>query len=178
MADSPPKPPITRRRLLQGTLGAPLVMTVTPVLGVARTTFMACLNKSEGQPEGATAPLEGALPDEWLRVDLDIVEVTVLNERGAAVPQPGRYFVGPDRVAMYRLDDVRPEAAPATLVNGFNAHTYGMQTRTVERRRALAHVDEHGNLVGYAWQPRGGSRITASCYASIIARGFGEGRRL
>ena len=44
----------------------------------------------------------------------------------------------------------------------------GLQRRPVERRQALAYVDRDGRVVGYAWQPRGGAHITASCYASVM----------
>lgn len=159
---------MNRRKLLRGTLSAPLVMTVTPVLGQARTTFMACVDNAAIKPVSSVAPAESAFPDEWLRLDLEILEVKVPNEKGELVAQEGRYFVGPDRTTMYRLADVRPESAPATVVHRFHAHTMGMQTRTIERRRALAYVDRDGSVVGYAWQPRGGAHITASCYASVL----------
>lgn len=164
-----------RRKLLKGTLSAPLVMTVTPVLGAARTTFMACVDRSAAKPVGSIAPNPGAYADEWLRVDLDIFEVSLPNGKGEQVVQAGRYFIGPDKVSMYRLADVRPESVPATLVQQFNVSTAGLQRRPVDRRMALAYVDRDGRVVGYAWQPRGGSQITASCYASVMG-GLRKGR--
>lgn len=164
-----------RRKLLKGTLSAPVVMTVTPVLGAARTTFMACVDNAAAKPVSSVAPLAEAMPDEWLRVDLDILQVTMPDAQGKPAFQPGKYFIGPDKVSMYRLADTRPESAPATLVRQFNVGTPGMQALTIERRRALAYVDRQGNVVGYAWQPRGGAHITASCYASVIG-GFREGK--
>jgi hypothetical protein len=157
-----------RRRLVKGGLAAPLILTVSPALAVARTTFMACADKAATRPVSSVAPTAAVSPDEWLRVDLDILELTLPNEKGEPVVQPGRYFVGPDKAAMYRLADVRPDSAPATLVQRFNAHTIGLQKRTVEKRRALAYVDREGHVVGYAWQRRGGAQITASCYASVM----------
>lgn len=156
-----------RRKLLKGTLSAPVVMTVTPVLGAARTTFMACADNAALRPVSSKLPSAGFSADEWLRVDLDIFEVA-LPEKDKLVVQPGRYFIGPDKVAMYRLADTRPESSPATLVQKFNVHTLGLQKRVIEKRRALAYVDRNGNVVGYAWQPRGGAQITASCYASVM----------
>jgi hypothetical protein len=159
---------VDRRKLLQGSLSAPLVMTVTPALGQARTTLMACVDNSAARPVSVVAPLSEASADEWLRVDLEIFEVQLLKEDGRLTPQAGRYFVGPDRVSMFRLAEPRPESAPAAPVRDFNAFTPHMQKRLVEKRRALAYVDRHGSVVGYAWQPRGGAHITASCYASVI----------
>lgn len=166
-----------RRKLLKGTLSAPMVMTVTPALGVARTSLMACMDNAAGKPVGAVAPLANAYPDEWLRIELDILEVTLPNGKGEMVVQPGRYFAGYDRITMYKLADLRPESAPATPVREFNAGTPGMRTRVVEKRRALAYVDRAGQVTGYAWEPRGGAHITASCYASITA-GVGKARML
>jgi hypothetical protein len=157
-----------RRHLLRGTLAAPLVMTISPALGQARTTFMACFDNSAYKRVTSVAPTPGASGDEWLRIDLDILEVRLPNGKGEMVAQPGRYFVGPDRISMFRLADVRPETVPATPVREFHANTRGMQARPVEKRRALAYVDRHGGVVGYAWQPRGGAHITASCYASVM----------
>jgi hypothetical protein len=159
---------VDRRKLLKGTLSAPLVMTVSPVLGAARTTFMACVDSSKSKPVSSVVPVGSISQDEWLRVDLDILEVRIPNGNGELVMQPGKYFVGPDKTAMYKLADVRPESVPATVVREFHAFTPGIRTRTVEKRRALAYVDRQGEIVGYAWQPRGGSHITASCYASVI----------
>jgi len=159
---------VDRRKLLKGTLSAPLVMTVTPVLGVARTTFMACVDNAAAKPVSTVLPTPGAYADEWLRVDLEIVEVSLPNAKGEQVVQSGRYFVGPDKVSMYRLASTRPDVSPATLVQQFNASTMGLQRRPVEMRQALAYVNRDGRVVGYAWQPRGGSQITASCYASVM----------
>lgn len=164
-----------RRKLLKGTLSAPVVMTVSPVLGAARTTFMACVDNAAARPVSSVAPIASISPDEWLRVDLDILQVTVMDAKGQPAVQPGRFFVGPDKVSMYRLADIRPETSPATPVREFNVGTPGLQTRTIEKRRALAYVDRQGNVVGYAWQPRGGAQITASCYASVMG-GFGKAR--
>jgi hypothetical protein len=166
---------VDRRKLLKGTLTAPLVMTVSPVLGAARTTFMACVDNAAAKPVSSVAPVAGINPDEWLRIDLDILQVTLADGKGQPVVQPGRFFVGPDKVSMFRLADIRPESMPATPVREFNLGTPGMQTRTIEKRRALAYVDREGSVVGYAWQPRGGAHITASCYASVIG-GLGKAR--
>jgi hypothetical protein len=159
---------VDRRKLLQGSVAAPLVLTVSPALGVARTTFMSCAQKGAGQPTGVVAPLAEVPADEWLRVDLDVFQIHLTNAKGELVAQPGKYFVGPDRVTMFRLADVRPDSVPATPVQSFNAYTMGLQRRVVERRRALAYVDEEGEVVGFAWQPAGGMHMTASCHASVL----------
>ena len=164
-----------RRKLLTGSLSAPLVFTVAPALGAAQTTFMACVRRGDALPVGTVAPLAQLPADEWLRVDLDILEVRLPNAKGELVAQPGRYFVGFDRNTMFRLADMRPESTPATPVGSFNASTLGLQKRVIERRRALAYVDHDGEVVGYAWQPSGGAHITASCYASVMG-GVRKGR--
>lgn len=168
-----------RRKLLRGGLSAPLVMTVTPVLGAARTTFTACLNNGASQPVPTVAP-GAAHQDEWLRVDLNIFEVELTDGEGKLVKQAGRYFIGPDGNTMYRLADLNPESVPASMVQDFNAQTLGLKRKQVEIRKALAYVDETGQKTGYAWQPRGGKHVTASCYASVLGskpgKGIGRGR--
>ena len=74
-----------RRKLIQGTLAAPVVMTVTPALGAAQTSLMACFDNSAAKPVNSVAPLASMNQDEWLRVELNVLEVSLPNGKGEAV---------------------------------------------------------------------------------------------
>jgi hypothetical protein len=166
-----------RRRLLQGSLSAPLVMTVTSAAGAGRTTFTACLDNARLQPKPHRVMARGYYgSDDWLRVQVDVYEVAFSDGNGRMVKVPGKYFVGPDKNTMFKLAEHRSEATPPTIATKFNIHTPGMQKQVVEKRFALAYADERGKVVGYGWQDNGGAHCKKSCFSSVIAR-VGERRR-
>lgn len=161
-----------RRRLVKGSLSAPLVMTVTSVN--ARTSFTACLSNEATQPKPykVLAPRYGS-QDDYLRVSIDIYKVR-LPSQGTLVEQDGLYFIGPDRRTFFKLASHNPESTPATIVTNFNANTPGLQRSIVDRRNALAFVRDDGEIVGFGWQDNGGKHCKKSCYSSVIAQ---AGRR-
>lgn len=166
-----------RRRLLQGSLSAPLVMTVTSAAGAGRTTFTACLDNARLQPKPYRVLARAAYgADDWLRVQVDVYEVAFSDGNGRMVKVPGKYFVGPDKNTMFKLAENRSETTPPTIATKFNVHTPGMQKQVVEKRFALAYADERGKVVGYGWQDNGGTHCKKSCFSSVIAR-VGERRR-
>lgn len=160
-----------RRRLLKGSISAPLVMTVTSAAGTVRTTFTACLDNARLQPKPYTVMARthyGA--DDWLRVQVEVYEVSFSDGNGKMVKVPGKYFIGPDKNTMYKLAEYRSESTPPTIASKFNAHTPGMQKQVVERRQALAFADKDGKVVGYGWQDNGGTHCKKSCFSSVVAR--------
>lgn len=160
-----------RRRLLQGSLSAPLVMTVTSAVGAGRTTFTACLDNARLQPKPHRVLARTQYgSDDWLRVQVEVYEVSFSDGDGKMIKQPGKYFVGPDKSTMYKLAEHRSESTPPTIASKFNAHTPGMQKQVVERRYALAFADNQGKVVGYGWQDNGGAHCKKSCFSSVVAR--------
>ena len=109
-------------------------------------------------------------PDEWLRVRVSIYEVGFSDSFGKVVAVPGKYFIGPNKVSMFKLDDVNSESNPATLVSKFDATTPGLSKREIEKRYALAYADNNGKIIGYAWQSNGGAHCKKSCFSSVVAR--------
>lgn len=160
-----------RRRLVQGSLAAPLVMTVTSAAGAARTTFTACLDNAKMQPLPRRVMAQQRHgTDDWLRVQVDVYEVSLPGGDGQLIKQPGKYFVGPDKTTMFRLSDHLSESAPATPVHQFNANTLGVNRQLVEKRYALAFADDKGKIVGFGWQGNGGAHCKKSCFSSVVAR--------
>jgi hypothetical protein len=68
-----------RRKLIQGSLAAPLVLTVGRAGANARTTFAACLTESEHRPEPEHFVEE---PDEIFRISRDVYEIRRRDEDG------------------------------------------------------------------------------------------------
>ena len=167
-----------RRRLLQGSLSAPLVMTVTSAVGAGRTTFTACLDNARLQPKPYRVMARSNYgSDDWLRVQVDVLEVSFSDGDGKMIKQPGKYFVGPDKSTLYKLAESRSETTPPTIATKFNAYTPGMQKQVVEKRYALAFADNHGKVVGYGWQDNGGAHCKKSCFSSVVARVADRRRR-
>lgn len=167
-----------RRRLVQGSLSAPLVMTVTSAVGAGRTTFTACLDNARATPRPHRIMARhhyGA--DDWLRVQVDVFEVSMPSGDGSLIKQPGKYFIGPDKTTLFRLSEQHSESAPAVPVRHFNAHTPGVNKQLVEKRYALAFADERGKVVGFGWQDNGGMHCKKSCFSSVVARAADRRRR-
>ncbi len=167
MDDERTHDPALRRKLLKGSLSAPLVLTVGKAGAAARTTFTACLRNNEMQPE---PPLAVSEPDEALRVTRDVFE---LHRVGTArVPErlEGRYILGWDNEAVYRLDEDGGIVRALSRVHDLNGRQPGLTMRKQGTIDVLAYLDDEGNVVGIAPQPNGGTWAMKSCYASIVGR--------
>jgi hypothetical protein len=174
VGDSFVKPSSVRRKIVKGTLAAPVVMTVSSAQA-ARTSFTACLSNGAGDPTpGRVLSTSRYSDDSWLRVQVNIYKVKTPNSSGVLVERDGLYFVGPDKRTFFKLANYSSESIPATQVSDFNAYTGGLQKSVVDRRYALAYVSDGGDVVGYAWQKNGGTHCKKSCYSSVIAQ---SGRR-
>lgn len=157
-----------RRKLVKTAVSAPLVMTVPSAMGTSRTTFTACLANAALKPD--PSPMLTKILDEVLRVAVDIYECSLVDDKGNLKKLPGQYFVGFDKVSMWRMPDKSSKTGLPTLVTDFNANTLGLRRSRVDRINATAYVSEHGQIVGYGPQKNGGQWTTKSCYTSVIAQ--------
>lgn len=165
-----------RRRLLAGSLSAPLALTVTSAMGASRTTFSACLDNARLQPKPDRMMLNSSNSDDWLRVRVTVYEISLRDGNGRYVVEPGKYFYSQNGVTVYRLNDKNPESGPATRVTKFDGHFPGLKRRVLERRDALAYTDDQGKIVGYGWESNGGAHCKKSCFTSVVARAKGRAR--
>lgn len=146
-----------RRKLLRGSLSAPLVLTVTAAGAQVRTTFGACLERTANE----TPPLERLAPitangDTWYRVLADVVTVV---DNGTTT-----YYLKQFGGSLYfKLDATNPyttvPSGPVALPTG--------GTQTTQQVAALAFFNQHGTVTGYAWD-NSGAFTTKSCYASVF----------
>ena len=96
-----------------------------------------------------------------MRVNLDLSQLSVWQGLTQTV-LPGKHFLGVDRVTYWRLDEIALTAAP-TAYNTSNCTA----TALGERRFALVYVDQLAHRTGYAFETKGGSAVTASCWTSV-----------
>jgi len=192
-----------RRKLIQGSLAAPLVLTIGRAGANARTTFSACLNESAHQPEPVHAVVE---EDEAFRITRDVYEIHRRDGQGGDNPRkpddigrrdgekptrsynqgqggwgsgnPGKaedlYIMGWNDETLYRIDGSR--LVPQQV--GFG-RSFEFELRpTGKKVDILAYLNDNGEVVGIAPQRNGGEWTTKRCYASIVGtQGDDEPRR-
>jgi len=159
-----------RRRLIKGTVAAPLVLTVSRASAgsVSRTTFSGCLVNTDGKPQPRHVVAE---PDEVFRISRDVYEVHRGDNKGRRFGPnkgEGRYVLGWDDQTLYRIDGDRL-VSQYEKSGGAMMRTHDMHLQpTGKKVELLAYVDEHGNVLGLAPEPNGGSWCYKSCYASVV----------
>jgi hypothetical protein len=157
---------IDRRRLLKGSLAAPVVLTVRPASATALVSATACFKRCEEIAHHKRPPeLSYAMySDEWMRVELDECRLSPSIGKGF---YNGKYFLGFDQHTYWRLDDRDPYHAPAQPSDHTKGSCYA--ERTGQKMFAIAYVDHVGEIKGYAWENKWhGSPATWSCYTSAV----------
>lgn len=155
-----------RRKLLRGSLSAPLVLTVASPSALARSSFLACITRGDNpQGVGPFAPDQKA--DNLYREPIQVWTIC------PTPPQPDPLPPGPPdcndilyrrRGATFlftRLDVAIP--TPFILPDPIN------YTITETTRWQLVYFDpDSGTRTGAGYHPNGGSAVSKSCYASFI----------
>jgi hypothetical protein len=157
---------LDRRRLLKGSLAAPLVLTVRPASAHAVTSATACLKRCEVIAHEKRPPkMSSALrSDEWLRVECDICRIAPSHGKPF---HDGKYFLGFDGHTYWRVDDKNPYYAPATPTSHSKGSCYA--EKTGQKMYGIGYFDHTGTLKGFAWDNKwGGSPVTWSCYTSAV----------
>ena len=155
---------IDRRRLLKGSLAAPLVLTVRPASATAVTSATACLNRCATQAAETKPPKmsQTLYSDQWMRVGLEVCRLAPSMGKEF---YSGKYFLGFDKYTYWRLDDSNPYYAPAQPSSYTKGSCY--VEKTGQMMYGIAYVDQTGTLKGFAWENMSyGSPATWSCYTS------------
>jgi hypothetical protein len=155
-----------RRRLLKGSLAAPLVLTVRPASAQAVASAVSCLKQCgvdalHDNPPKVTYSLRS---DEWLRVQFDVCRLA------PSINKPfysGKYFLGFNKYTYWRLDDQNPLSAPAQETQYTKASCYA--EKTGEKLYGIAYIDNTGTIKGFAWDHQWqDTPVTWSCYTSAV----------
>jgi hypothetical protein len=146
-----------RRAFLKVSAAAPVVLTVGPGSAIAASSSVACLARDAKRDPTVVAPST----DEWLRTQVNVVQLSQWNGQSCNVI-PGQYFLGPDRVTYWSIDGNQSVMPTSYSVTDCVAQPVGT-------RYALVHIDQRGQPTGMAWEPKGGSPVTSSCWTSVRA---------
>ena len=155
-----------RRRLLKGSLAAPLVLTVRPASATAITSAAACFDRcgiiaQEKRPPKLAAVMH---TDEWMRVECDVFRLAPAMGKDH---YSGKYFLGFDRHTYWRLDDRNPYHGAAQPSHYTKGSCYA--EKTGQKVYGIAYVDKSGTIKGFAWDNHHhGTPVTWSCYTSAI----------
>jgi hypothetical protein len=148
-----------RRKLVQGTLAAPLVLTVSSASATAVTSFGKCMDRLTQLPQGAFFALS-ADADIWMRKQVPIVQLKHGNDTDWFYFDPG-------------LNDYVRLSSP-TVATGIGALMKGWQKTADGTRWALVWVNSGTGTpfsVMQVQRPAGYQASTMSCYTSL-ARGL------
>lgn len=151
MKTSSHQPNSKRRKIVTGSLAAPVVLTVSSPAAATMTTFGKCLANQANQPQ----PTFFGSEDTWLRTRVDLVQLRHGNNGAFA---DGFFYKDPN----------------AGYVNVANLQGPGTgdwtEVATSEKRWALVWVDsQNGSQFGtiQIQRPSNYTATTCSCYASI-----------
>ena len=147
-----------RRKILRGSLSAPLVLTVASpsVLGQAVTSFQECIARAATQPQPSIAFADG--PDGWFRVPVEIYTGNVPQSNPTGNQQYFK-FEG-------KFYQVAPGTCPAPAYDSING-----QSSLIATKYALVSVNTNGDIVGRGTCKNGGFAVSTSCWTSFVTRG-------
>jgi hypothetical protein len=159
-----------RRKLVLGSAAVPLILTVSPAVAQTRTSFGACLERDARRQKPNQVLASPGDPDEWMRIRVDLFQLAVWDEpkREWRTLENRQFMVGVDRSTYWELDHFRPDVAPASptaMTKGI-----GIRETKIGERFALAYVGREGELLGYGWEPQGGTHCTRSCWTSVAPK--------
>ncbi|MDZ7653766.1 MAG: hypothetical protein U5L03_15075 [Burkholderiaceae bacterium] len=151
----------TRRRLIQGSLAAPAVLTVSSASAASVSSFGRCLVNQKQQPTAFFIEESKLSTDNWLRKDVPVSQWKLKGQN------PVWFYWDPGRREFVRLSE--------PLANGLNLWDMKKagweSTGATSRRWALVWVDSDNGAryrVMQVMQPSGYQATTKSCYTSLI----------
>jgi hypothetical protein len=157
---------LDRRRLLKGSLAAPLVLTVRPASATAVVSATACLKRCEILAHEKRPPkMSSALhSDEWMRIECHVCR---LAPSFGKPYYSGKYFLGFDGETYWRLDDRDPYYYPAQPTSHTKGSCY--EEKTGVKMYGIGYFDSTCVLKGFAWDNKWScSPVTWSCYTSVV----------
>lgn len=146
-----------RRKLLRGSLSAPVVLTVASPSNLAAAST-ACLANTPQTPI-PTVFQSTTQPDVYFRVQTYLWNI---NYTSNGVTKTELFYqLGTNTTAFYRVSD-------GTLLVG----TINTKTQQTSPVLALGYVDGDGNIKGYGWpSTAGGGQFTSiGCWNSLLIR--------
>ena len=168
-----------RRRLIQGALSAPLVLTVTSA-GAARTTFARCYKPDQRQPELAEYTSTNlhygtdSYEDQWFRVPVNAkLYKSKFDDTNPNYKPDAVYIQYPGDSTWWRLQSpTNYTDAPSSVSSLPRDPSGNLYIVTDYKLAALAYFDPSdptGAYVSLAWQAGStGTIADKSCHASVF----------
>lgn|SRR5512145_1738134 len=160
MANNDNQPSKHRRAILQGSLAAPVVLTVSSPAAATVTTFSKCLANHANQEADAAFFTGG--PDNWFRKQVPVVQL----QRGS---QSGWFYFDP------ALNDYVNVNAPGQATRIGAMIEKGWEKIGEDQRWALVWVDSKTGTpysVMQVQQPMGYTASTTTCMMSVKPGGW------
>jgi hypothetical protein len=148
-----------RRKLLRGSLSAPMVLTVASPSALAATSFQACIARVEEVPQPSPTIAVISTRDSWLRELVQIYDGRLTGGGGTQ-----QFYKAPDGF-YYPLEGI------ANCLDPLASDDFvpmSLSLRSGDTRWALVYVDKTGAKVGYGLCPNNGYAVSASCWGSFI----------
>jgi hypothetical protein len=147
-----------RRKVLKGTLAAPVVLTVSSASATSLSSFGRCMRNLKGDQVGDLFLRERDLSlDTWLRKEIKVVKLA----RG---DDEHWFYLDPGRSLYVRLTDPTGPGISPYDMNGWTAVDYS-------RRWMLVWVNDDSGKPYWKMQvqrPSGYQATTKSCYSSLM----------
>jgi hypothetical protein len=157
-------PSKARRRVIQGSLAAPVVLTVSSASATSVTSFGRCLANLNNQQPGKFFITETEVTtDNWLRKQVDVVQLAWGQK------DVDWFYLDPTQQLYVRLSN--PAFNPVSPLDK------NYQTKALGKRWALVWVDSMSgtpyksqySIVVQVQKPSGCQATTKSCYTSLVA---------
>lgn len=149
--------PNRRRKVITGSLAAPVVLTVASPAALARSSFLACIQRGEDAARGAKPFIEISAPDGMYR---EKTAVWSLKDRNTGQAISGLFYSGPGGTYL-SVDSCGP-------AGGYNK--FAVDAVRAGDRLMLVYFDRDGHRVGAGCFPNRGYAVTKSCWSSFLKR--------
>jgi hypothetical protein len=156
-----------RRKLLRGSLSAPLVLTVASPAALARQSFEACLARAADAGATPDVFIAANQHDMWLRKPVKIYKGVLFTTGNGTTSV--KKATGNDQASLFYelMGQVgRYYPVDSCVSGGYPAHQNGPDF--VEDQQTLVFVNDGGAIVGFGpCRPNDGFPVTTSCWASF-----------
>ncbi|MGH7342355.1 MAG: hypothetical protein ACREKH_17860 [Candidatus Rokuibacteriota bacterium] len=152
-----------RRKLIIGSASLPLILTVRPALGHARTS-LSCREKDERKDK--PYKILNDHEDEWMRKKVDVYRLAKWDDKDKKwkTLENRKFIGGTDGVTYWELDHNNPYSGQAWATSMRRGND--IKETKLEQRHALAYMGDD-DMRGYGWEPKGGKHCSRSCWMSM-----------
>lgn len=173
-----------RRKLLKGSVAAPMVFTLGPAMAQVPMSSGVCLQQSQVSMQRAGGAVVTNV-DQWVRMSRPVLRLFRTTGSQTPVQLEGFYIRSFDNTFYYKVELDNPTAIPQP--SGIAVGEPGVTQRIVRSGHILVRLQKSdpnspAEIVGFAWENQGlGAIASFACAVSAglnqagAPRGFGTG---